>query len=183
MGAMVDLICLGQAFATFPVVNCCRTRAVWGEQMQARIGLGIIALFLLTTAAGAGEECARDLTEEAKKLLDPKPIKQMKVGECRRTTLVAIRPRLENCGLGPLGKPTAFAMDPPGDCGIAVWYAFRDMQASYTTDINVKDTWCTGDPIRICLIDWFDMSPERPYAKYRATNLRTKTTYEEDNRF
>ena len=113
--------------------------------------------------------------------------KGLKEGECIETTVAAFHPRLNTCTLGKKGEVVhhSSGIGEGSDCGMAVEYAIGEYQSSYETNLEVKDEWRVGDPIKLCRLDKPEKCPPglmNPGAKYRATNLRTGTKWEEFNR-
>jgi hypothetical protein len=120
---------------------------------------------------------------------DDKPFRPLKQNECIETAMIGIYPRLEQvCTLGKAGEVAHFPSSQGRgirDCGITVDYAFGDIQKAYDTNLEVKDNWRIGDPIKICRVDKPPECPPGRYypgAEYLATNLRTKTSWQERNR-
>ena len=114
------------------------------------------------------------------------PFHPLKEGECIETSFVGVHARLEQtCAVGGPGELVFYPGFKDLDCGMAVDYAFGDIQKSYQTNLEVKDNWRTGDPVRVCRLDKPSKCPPGlfdPFARYLATNLRTKTSWEENNR-
>jgi hypothetical protein len=114
--------------------------------------------------------------------------KGLKQDECVETTVVGFRPRLNVCTMGKAGEVAhvTSGIDEGSDCGFAIMYAIGDIQAAWKTNLEVKDGWRIGDPIRLCRIDEPAKCPpgwRNPQADYRATNLRTKTSWDAPNKW
>jgi hypothetical protein len=119
-------------------------------------------------------------------------IDPLKKDQCIETTVVAITPRFETqCILGERGEVTHYswaaekAPEKRWDCGLRVEYEFGDSQVGYDTILSVKDDWQVGDTVKLCRTDEPGICPSGGMdegAKYRATNLRTNTSWEEHNR-
>ena len=114
----------------------------------------------------------------------PSPTRTLAGGECIQTTVFSIHPPLDTCVMGRQGEPTGHSGTIKGDCGLSVWYAFGDGQLGWETNLAVKDDWRIGDQVKVCRLDKPNTCPDGspdPTAEYRATNLRTKTSWEAFN--
>jgi hypothetical protein len=114
--------------------------------------------------------------------------KGLEKDECVDTTVVGFQPRLNVCTIGKPGEVAhvTSGISEGADCGFAILYAIGDIQAAWETNLGVKDGWRIGDPIRLCRTDEPAKCPpgwRNPQADYRATNLRTKTSWDAPNRW